>query len=499
MSSDLGRVTSRRSLPVVISIIMVTTGALIYALQKQVISVEMAVFLQACIHLVILLTVMWANARYVNCLIQTHYLLKQVLYQLLSAYLVYANINFVHQNINHECLRLKKEKLNNTNFQNFSFPDSKLCHIGAWFRELANNIHEVFHIVSADLTETLYISPSYQEVWGRSCEGLYQNTKSWLESIYIEDQERLVKACDRLIHGLPLLEEYRIVRPNGDIRWIFTRLFPIYNQKGEIIRHVGISEDLTDQKQAEIEIRELNEKLEQGVQQRTAELITANQELESFSYSVSHDLRSPLRSIDGFSKALLERYQEQLDEKGRHYLQRIRASTKRMGELIDDLLLLSQVTRSQIRRTQVNLSAIAQEIVQELSENYPERRINWQIAPNLIVEGDRRLLRIVVENLLNNAWKFTTGQVNSQIEFNCLTLDSPEGSYLAYFVHDNGVGFDEAYASRLFQPFQRLHTTDEFPGTGIGLATVQRIIHRHGGHVWANAIVNKGAIFYFTL
>ncbi|WP_190908697.1 PAS domain-containing protein [Anabaena catenula] len=367
------------------------------------------------------------------------------------------------------------------------------------FRELAENIHEVFHINSADLSEILYVSPGYEEVWGQSCESLYRNPESWHESIHPEDGDRILAACARLIQGEPLQQEYRIIRPSGEIFWIFARVFPIYSLSGEILRHVGIAANITERKQAEQKIWELNQQLEMRVQQRTAELTAANKELESFSYSVSHDLRSPLRGIDGFSKALLERYEDQLDEKGKHYLTRIRSGTQRMGELIDNLLQLSRVTRSQMRPTQVNLSAIAHEIAQELSESNPERQVNWLISPDLIVSGDHQLLRIILENLLNNAWKFTSVKIQSNIELSCMNCQRNNTSLLAYFVRDNGVGFDAAYANKLFQPFQRLHTVEEFPGTGIGLATVQRIIHRHGGDVWAESLVGEGATFYFTL
>ncbi|MBD2570346.1 PAS domain-containing protein [Anabaena lutea] len=367
------------------------------------------------------------------------------------------------------------------------------------FRELAENIHEVFHINSADLSEILYISPAYEEIWGRSCQSLYQNPDSWSESIHPEDGDRIVAACNRLIQGEPLQQEYRIIRPSGGIVWIFARVFPIYSLAGEILRHVGIAANITERKQAEQKIWELNQQLEMRVQQRTAELTAANKELESFSYSVSHDLRSPLRGIDGFSKALLERYQDQLDEKGKHYLTRIRSGTQRMGELIDNLLQLSRVTRSQMRLTQVNLSAIAHEIAQELSESNPERQVNWLISPDLIVSGDYQLLKIILENLLNNAWKFTSVKIQSNIELSCMNCHRNNTSLLAYFVRDNGVGFDAAYANKLFQPFQRLHTVEEFPGTGIGLATVQRIVHRHRGDVWAESLVGEGATFYFTL
>jgi PAS domain S-box-containing protein len=266
--------------------------------------------------------------------------------------------------------------------------------------------------------------------------------------------------------------------------------------QGNAIGLILIARDITDRKRAEQEIRELNQNLERRVAERTAELEAINQELESFSYSVSHDLRAPLRGIDGFSQALLDRYADQLDEKGKHYLRRIRTGTQRMGELIDDLLKLSRVTRSEMQPTQVDLSALAREIAAELQRTQPDRQVEWAIAPGRVAHGDSRLLRIVLENLLNNSWKFTSARMLARIEFD---TKLQEDAKTVYFVKDNGAGFEMAYANKLFGAFQRLHSQAQFPGTGIGLATVQRIIHRHGGRVWAEAAVEQGATFYFTL
>ncbi|TAJ26453.1 MAG: hypothetical protein EPO64_06430 [Nitrospirae bacterium] len=226
-----------------------------------------------------------------------------------------------------------------------------------------------------------------------------------------------------------------------------------------------------------------------------AQLEAVNKELEAFSYSVSHDLRAPLRAIDGFSLALLEDYTGQLDAQGQDFLHRVRAGVQKMGQLIDDMLQLSRLTRGEIHIAPVNLSAVAREIIEEQRRNDPTRRVEFLCADGLGASGDGRLLRAALSNLLNNAWKFTGKQSETRIEFGTTaTEDGP-----AFFIRDNGAGFDMAYAHKLFGAFQRLHRAEEFPGTGIGLAIVHRIIHRHGGRVWAEGAVGKGAVFYFTL
>ncbi|HEX8536215.1 MAG TPA: CHASE3 domain-containing protein [Cystobacter sp.] len=236
-------------------------------------------------------------------------------------------------------------------------------------------------------------------------------------------------------------------------------------------------------------------RLESRVAQRTLELTAANKELESFSYSVSHDLRSPLRAIDGFAQALLEDDGPRLSPEGQRLLSRLQAATMRMGQLIDDLLQLSRVTRAELQREPVDLSALATSVLQELRQREPGRDVTWSIQPGLLARGDPRLLRVLLENLLGNAWKFTSKRSGAHIEFFSETVEGvPQ-----YVVRDNGVGFDMAYASKLFSPFQRMHKPADFPGTGIGLATVQRIVHRHGGDISAQATRGAGATFRFTL
>ena len=253
--------------------------------------------------------------------------------------------------------------------------------------------------------------------------------------------------------------------------------------------------DVSARKQAEQEIRSLNAELEQRVARRTEQVRAANEELEAFVYSVSHDLRAPLRAMDGFSKVLLADYAAQLDERGQHYLTRVRDGAQRMGTMIDELLRLSRVSRAQLHRDQIDLSDLARQIAAELQTAEPERRVEFAIADGLTATGDRELVRIVLDNLLGNAWKFTSTREHARIE-----LDRREHDHSTEFVvRDDGVGFDMEHADQLFKAFQRLHKANEFPGTGIGLASVHRIITRHGGHISAQAEVGRGATFTFTL
>jgi signal transduction histidine kinase len=258
---------------------------------------------------------------------------------------------------------------------------------------------------------------------------------------------------------------------------------------------VKLLQALADSTSVALENVQLYAELEQRVKDRTAQLEQTNHELEAFSYSVSHDLRAPLRSIDGFSQALLEDYEGKLDTTALGYLTRVRSAAQRMNELIEDLLELSRTSRAELEREPVDLSALARDVGGGLARREPERQVELVVQPDLKVVGDARLLRVVLENLLGNAWKFTGKRARARIEVGEERTDGQRH----FYVRDNGAGFDLHFASKLFAPFQRLHDAREFPGTGIGLATVQRIVHRHGGRIWAEAQPDEGATFRFTV
>lgn len=369
------------------------------------------------------------------------------------------------------------------------------------FRTLAENSPDIILRYDREYRR-VYVNPAYERDFGVSAGnllGLRPDVDWRLDTPVTE-----YMACLRLaIEGggasnIELLSQ----RADGRRSVYEVRIVPERAVDGEIVGALAIGRNISALKETEAEIRRLNSELEHRVEVRTRELAAertkleaANKELEAFSYSVSHDLRAPLRSIDGFSRILLEDYGDKLDEEGREDLETVRAASQRMALLIDDMLQLSRITRSEMRRDRVDLTAIAREVAGELQRVEPERSVEITIQSNLAANADGRLVRIMLENLLGNAWKFTGREPEARIEVGSARVsDGP-----AFFVRDNGVGFDMAYVHKLFGAFQRLHTTAEFPGTGVGLATVQRIVHRHGGRVWAEGRPNRGAAFYFTL
>jgi PAS domain S-box-containing protein len=314
------------------------------------------------------------------------------------------------------------------------------------------------------------------------------------------DWARHRAALDRREEFRDLLLERR--SPDGRVFWATVSGRPLFDEAGDFIGYHGTGREITAQvmaeqalRESEAELRRVNERLEIRVAERTAELAAANTELEAFAYSVSHDLRAPLRAIDGFSRVLLEDYGAGLDADGRGYLDRVRSAVQRMGELIDDMLQLSRVARVEMHPEGVDLSRLAAEIAAQLKAAEPQRRVEVLIGSGLSTRGDPRLLSIVLNNLLENAWKYTGKTADARIEFSA-TAGERE---VVFCVKDNGAGFDMRYLDKLFGAFQRLHTEREFPGTGVGLATVARIIHRHGGRVWALGEPQKGASFYFAL
>ncbi|WP_239027761.1 sensor histidine kinase [Geomonas subterranea] len=269
---------------------------------------------------------------------------------------------------------------------------------------------------------------------------------------------------------------------------------PLHNKEGQVVGLFGIARDVTQSRRMAEELRLLNEDLERRVAERTARLEAAMKEQEAFSYSVSHDLRGPLRHINSYGAILLEEFGPALEPEARGYLERIRTSSKRMGDLIDDLLELSRIGRSELNKATVSLSDLAFGIGCKLQDAEPARRVDLLIEPGMQVQGDRLLLELMLENLVGNAWKYSSIRERARIEFGCCRHDGAD----AFFIKDNGVGFDMAYQDKLFGAFQRLHGA-EFEGTGIGLATVKRIVERHGGTVWANGVVDQGATVYFTM
>lgn len=359
-------------------------------------------------------------------------------------------------------------------------------------RRLQEEQHRVFALVPDLLCVCGFdgvfrrVNDAWQRTLGHPLEDLLR--LPFLDFVHPDDREATTAEMSGLLDGREVTHfENRYRHADGSYRWLAWKSSPDL-QRGLIY---ASARDVTEQRETDRMIATLNGDL----RRYNTRLEAANKELEAFSYSVSHDLRAPLRSIDGFSRVLIEDCAAQLGDEGRSHLQRIIRATNRMAELIDDMTRLSRVTRAELHPQRVDLSATARSIIEGLRQRSPERVVDVQVSDDLVAEGDPALLRIVLENLLENAWKFTARLPRARIEVGRLDGKTPP----VFFVRDNGAGFDMAYAGRLFGAFQRLHTEADFPGTGIGLATVQRIVNRHGGRVWAEGEVGSGAMFSFTL
>ncbi len=361
------------------------------------------------------------------------------------------------------------------------------------FRTLAENSPD--NIIRYDVdSRIIYVNPNILKTLGSSASEMLGKTP--IETALIDEFNEYQEKISAVLKTGKETELDLVIPDRGNgLRYHNVRFVAERGADNRIKGVLVIGRDITDRKHAEEEIQKINRELEQRVFERTSQLEDANKELEAFSYSVSHDLRAPLRSIDGFSQALLEDYYNKIDEEGKNYLHRVRSAAQRMALLIDDMLNLSRVSRSELNVQLVNLSKVAQEIADNLHGTQPERKVEFIIHEGIKAKGDSRLLHIVLENLIGNAWKFTSKQPVAHIEFGV----KQQKDQTIYFVRDDGAGFDMRYSQKLFGAFQRLHTTTEFPGIGIGLATVLRVIHRHGGSVWAEGKIEKGATFYFTI
>jgi PAS domain S-box-containing protein len=340
-------------------------------------------------------------------------------------------------------------------------------------------------------------SAESEKLFGWTREEVLGKKRDEWDLIHEGDRERVREEMTGMMAGNELRNviRNRNCTKEGEVRHCVWYNSALLDKEGRLVSVMSLVHDITEQIQAQEEIRKLNVSLEAKVMERTQELEMANRELEAFAYSVSHDLRAPLRGIDGFSQALTEQYTGKLDERGLKYLDRVRKASQRMGMLIDDLLALSRITRKEIKKEKVDLAAVSTEILEAMKEKEPDRQVDFDVSKDLVVKGDANLLRILMQNLLDNAWKYTSTRERASIEVGSTELDDRNTIY----VRDNGVGFNMRYHDKLFVPFQRLHTHDEFPGSGIGLATVQRIIGRHGGSIRAESKEKEGSVFYFYL
>ena len=364
----------------------------------------------------------------------------------------------------------------------------------AQFEAMFNSIPDAVMFADID-RRIIMINPAVHSMFGYSDQELIGNTTDILyadKADYIDQGRRRFRTGPDSEYGA---YEVKYKRKDGSVFWSESLGTQVKNAEGKIIGFIGLFRDISDRKKTEGELVKYREHLEELVKERTVALENSNKELESYSYSIAHDLRAPLRSIIGFSQIILEDTRDKLDDTDKEHLQRIVKSAAHMAELIDDILKLSRVSRSEMQLTNVNLSNICLEISNALCESNPERQVEWNIQPDVEVRGDHHLLYIVMSNLLNNSWKFTQQKPLAQIEFGC----KDQAGENVFYVRDNGVGFDMKYSDKIFRLFQRLHHSTDYEGTGVGLATVQRIINRHNGWVKIEGNIGKGATVYFSI
>jgi PAS domain S-box-containing protein len=382
--------------------------------------------------------------------------------------------------------------------------------------QITSTLREAVWLRDTQSLALLYVNPAYETIWGRTCESFYQNPASFLDAVHPEDKPRILQAVQAHSQGKFFNEEYRIVRPDGTQRWVWGRTFPVRNEAGEVHRITAIAEDITERRQAqkmledlnvrlkaeiaerenaEAQTRQLNAELEHRVAERTSQLEAANGELEAFSFSISHDLRAPLRIIDGYATILQQDYAATLPADAQTCLAGMTQNTRQMEQLIDDLLDFSRLSHQPLDKHWVAPACLAQEALDDLRAEQAGRQVEISFGDLPDCQADPALLKQVFANLLSNALKYTRRQAIARIEIGA----QAQAGQNVYYVKDNGAGFDMRNAGQLFGVFQRLHSDADFEGTGIGLANVQRIIHRHGGRVWAEAEPERGATFYFTL
>ncbi|MFC4161281.1 PAS domain-containing protein [Chitinimonas lacunae] len=385
-----------------------------------------------------------------------------------------------------------------------------------WLAEALNHMLDKIGQRDAELrashaTLQAVIDNTTAVIYVKDLDGRFILVNRQFETLFHTNRQGVLGRTDRDLFPAQFAEEYRrndqevmqsreplqfeetALQEDGEHTYLSVK-FPLTTADGQVSGICGVSTDITERKRDEAKQARYRDELEAAVRARTRELESANTELKAFSYSVSHDLRAPLRTLDGFSLMLAEDYADRLDDRGRDYINRLRRAAQRMSDLIDAMLLLSKVANAGLKRELVDLSAIASSISDDLRNESPQRPIEFEIAPDVKALADRQLIQIVLRNLLENAWKYSAYSEPSRITFG--VIDDGER---IYFIRDNGAGFDMAYSNKLFQPFQRLHKAEEFSGTGIGLATVQRVIQRHNGRIWADSQPGCGSTFFFTL